>query len=85
MKFKFNSKVVITLLIVSITFIVGYGINFCFYKPTKINAYIARNLYKTPANTAFVDDNFYKCVVDAYNKKNKTSVAYTENLTENTY
>lgn len=30
----------------------------------------------------FPDENFYKCVVDAYNSTNSASVAYTESLTD---
>lgn len=37
---------------------------------------------ETPANLAFDDINFYKCVVDVYNVKNGTSVEYTVNLTD---
>lgn len=31
-----------------------------------------------PANNAFIDDNFYKCVIDAYNKENDMTVAYED-------
>ena len=51
--------------------------------PTKINAYIAHVINKgRPANKYFDDENFYKAVVDAYNKENKTSLSYTTNLTD---
>ena len=51
--------------------------------PTKINAYIAHVINKgEPANKYFDDENFYKAVVDAYNKENKTSLSYTTNLTD---
>ncbi len=33
-------------------------------------------------NSAFDDEIFYKAVVDAYNKENKTSLPYTTNLTD---
>ena len=59
-----------------------YGINYIFFSPTKINSFIASKIYKAPANKAFTDDNFYKCVVDAYNSKNRTSLAYTTNLSD---
>ena len=65
-----------------ITGVVCFGINYCFYSPSKINKYIASNLYKTPANNAFEDDNFYQCVVDAYNSENGTNVAYTDSLSD---
>ncbi|NLA34034.1 MAG: hypothetical protein GX861_04160, partial [Tenericutes bacterium] len=41
-----------------------------------------KTLAETPANPVFTDYNFYKCVVDAYNSKNKTSLPYTTNLTD---
>ena len=72
--------IVFSLLIV---FILGFIlIQNALFKPTKINSFIASKIYKTPANKAFTDENFYKCVVDAYNNKNNTSVAYTDNLTD---
>lgn len=37
---------------------------------------------ETPANSAFDDINFYKCVVDAYNEKNETSLDYTTSLND---
>ena len=52
------------------------------FKPTEINSFIATKVYSSPANKAFTDDNFYKCVVDAYNKKNNTSLPYTTNLSD---
>ena len=69
--------------IISIIVIVlglSFIINYCFFEPTYINSYIASNIYMEPANSAFEDENFYKCVVDAYNKKNNKSVAYTTSL-----
>ena len=51
--------------------------------PTKINSYVASVINKgAPANKAFDDDVFYKVVVDAYNKENKTSLPYTTSLTD---
>ena len=35
-----------------------------------------------PANSAFDDQNFYNCVVDAYNEENSKSVSYTTNLSD---
>ena len=52
------------------------------FKPTEINSFIATKVYSSPANKAFTDDNFYKCVVDAYNSENKTSLPYTTNLSD---
>ena len=51
-------------------------------KPVIKNIIIEANTYKTPANNAFKDENFYKCVVDAYNKENDTTLGYDVNLTE---
>ncbi len=41
-----------------------------------------KTLAETPANPAFTDYNFYKCVVDEYNDENDTSLPYTTNLTD---
>ena len=40
------------------------------------------SLDEVPANPAFDDINFYKCVIDAYNKENKTNLSYNTNLTD---
>ena len=61
---------------------IGIFIDQAFFKPTVINSFIASKIYSSPANNAFTDDNFYKCVVDAYNKENKTSLPYTANLSD---
>ena len=61
---------------------VGIFIDQTLFKPTEINSFIASKIYSSPANKAFTDDNFYKCVVDAYNKKNNTSLPYTTNLSD---
>ena len=61
---------------------VGIFIDQALFKPTEINSFIATKIYSSPANNAFTDDNFYKCVVDAYNKENKTSLPYTTNLSD---
>ena len=61
---------------------VGIFIDQALFKPTEINSFIATKIYSSPANNAFTDDNFYKCVVDAYNKKNNTSLPYTTNLSD---
>ncbi len=75
---KKTLKILLPILIICIVGSVYYNLT----KPTKINSFIASKIYKTPANKAFTDENFYKCVVDAYNEKNNTSVAYTTNLTD---
>ena len=38
------------------------------------------NVKASPANNAFKDDNFYKCVIDMYNKEQEKSVSYDTNL-----
>ena len=75
---KKTLKILLPILIICIVGSVYYNLT----KPTKINSFIASKIYKMPANTAFIDENFYKCVVDAYNKINETNVAYTESLTD---
>ena len=61
---------------------VGIFIDQALFKPTEINSFIATKIYSSPANKAFTDDNFYKCVVNAYNEKNNTSLPYTTNLSD---
>ena len=78
----FNQKTRNILSIIIIILGVAFLINYIFYTPSYINAYIATNIYKEPANKYFDDDSFYKCVVDAYNRENSTSIPYTQNLSD---
>ena len=78
----FNQKTRNILSIIIIILGVAFLINYIFYTPSYINAYIATNIYKEPANKYFEDDKFYKCVVDAYNKENKASIPYTQSLSD---
>ena len=55
--------------------IVIFYISFSLFKGTK-------SLSNIPANEAFDDINFYKCVVDAYNEDNNTNVGYDTNLSD---
>ena len=61
---------------------VGIFIDQAFFKPTEINSFIATKIYSSPANKAFTDDNFYKCVIDEYNKDHSTKLPYTTNLSD---
>ena len=61
---------------------VGIFIDQALFKPTEINSFIATKIYSSPANNYFTDENFYKCVVDAYNKENSTSLPYTTSLSD---
>lgn len=61
---------------------IGIFVDQAFFKPTVINSFIASKIYSSPANNAFTDDNFYKCVIDAYNKENETSLPYTTDLSD---
>ncbi len=38
------------------------------------------NVYAEPANDMFLDDNLYKCIIDAYNKENHKSANYTYDI-----
>ena len=78
----FNQKTRNILSIIIIILGVAFLINYIFYTPSYINAYIATNIYKEPANKYFDDDNFYKCVVNAYNRENNTSIPYTQSLSD---
>ena len=70
-------------LIVILSFILSgiLFINYNMTKPTKLNKIIASK-YNAPANSTFDDQNFYNCVVDAYNKENSKSVSYTTSLSD---
>ena len=61
---------------------VGIFIYQALFKPTEINSFIATKIYSSPANKAFTDENFYKCVVDAYNYNKGTSLPYTTSLSD---
>ena len=63
-RLKLNSKLIIIFLVVLIIGVVSFEINYFFFSPSPVNKYIASKIYKTPANSAFKDDNFYQCVVD---------------------
>ena len=68
--------VILSLILSGILFI-----NYNMRESTKLNKIIA-NRYGKPANSAFEDQNFYNCVVDAYNKENSKSVSYTTSLSD---
>lgn len=38
------------------------------------------NVYAEPANDRFLDDNLYKCIIDAYNKENNKSANYSYDI-----
>ena len=40
--------------------------------------FVTGNVYASPANDMFIDDNLYKCVVDNYNGEKGTSYKYTD-------
>ena len=75
---KKNKKIILVILSIVI---LAFSIYNALFRPTRLNSFIASKIYRQPANKAFIDDYFYKCVVDSYNSQNKSSVAYTENLT----
>ena len=76
-----NKERAITLIIVlNFMIVLLLGVNYNVTNPTKINKIIA-NTYKTPANKAFTDQNFYNCVIDEYNYENFTKLPYTTSLT----
>ena len=79
---KNKKKIVIGLSVFLIVFISVFSFINLRY-PTKINAYIAHVINKgEPANSYFDDEVFYKAIIDAYNKENKTNLPYTTNLTD---
>lgn len=76
-----NRDRAITLIIVlNFMIVLLLGVNYNVTNPTKINKIIA-STYKTPANKAFMDQNFYNCVIDEYNYENFTKLPYTTSLT----
>ena len=76
-----NKTFKVSLVVVLVTSILVL-IYSAFFAPTKLNKFVAYKLYKEPASSAFTDQNFYNCVVDSYNRKNRTSLPYTTNLTD---
>ncbi len=76
---KLVKKLIILNVIVSI---LGLIIYYSLGAPTTINALIASKVYDSPANNAFEDQNFYNCVIDAYNETNNTQEPYTTNLSD---
>ena len=77
-----SRRTVKKLLVLTFAIMIAVIVKKAFFEPTTLNAYIAEKIYKTPANASFNDENFYKCVVDAYNTKNYSSLPYTTNLTD---
>ena len=78
-----NKRKVVLLTIMFLMIFTSAFIYINLTNPTKINSMIASVVNKgAPANKAFDDDVFYKVVVDAYNKKNNTSLPYTTSLTD---
>ena len=69
--------VILSLILSGIIFI-----NYNMRESTKSIDEISSSKYKTSANKAFEDQNFYNCVVDAYNTENSKSVSYTTNLSD---
>ena len=51
-------------------------------KPISRIINVESKTYGTPANSAFTDENFYKCVINAYNNKNNASLGYDVSLTD---
>lgn len=78
---KYKKKIMLGLSVFLVIFISMFlYINLT--NPTKINKYIAHIINKgAPANPAFDDENFYKCVIDNYNDENNKSISYNTNLT----
>lgn len=66
------------LLFVIATIVTSFGIGYTMLKGTSAT----NTLSDVPANPAFDDINFYKCVVDAYNGENNTSYDYTTSLSD---
>ena len=77
-----SNKKVVTLIGIISAVLIGLIINleYNLNNPTEFNKIIALKK-NAPANKAFDDQNFYNCVIDAYNEENKTSLSYTTNLT----
>lgn len=55
---------------------------FMLNKPTTISKYLTTDLDGTPANPAFNDDIFYKCIIKEYNDENGTSISENASLTD---
>ena len=75
-----NRAIVLIIILSIFIFFIG-GVHYNLIRPTKINKIIASK-YKKPANKHFLDQNFYNCVIEEYNKENNASFPYTANLTD---
>ncbi|MBQ2872825.1 MAG: hypothetical protein IJE89_02375 [Bacilli bacterium] len=65
------------MLFIIATFVTFLGIGYTLLKGTE-----ATEVSEVPANSAFNDLIFYKCVIDSYNAQQKTNLEYTTNLTD---
>ena len=77
-----KKKILLSIALVLMLLVISFCIDFSLYKPTKINAFIASKIYKTPANATFTDQNFYNCVIDNYNSEKETNLSYTTALSD---
>lgn len=76
---KVRNIISVLVIIFGLTFFISY--TFC--EPTEINRLIATKIYKTPANSSFVDKEFYSCVINGYNSLEGVSVVdFSHNLTD---
>ena len=80
--FNFDKKTKIILSILLIGIFVPTFIVCAFYKPTKLNKFIASTIYKDSVSDYFNDANLYSCVIESYNSENSTSYDYTYNLSD---
>ena len=81
-KEEINKELIIILGIFIITFISSFTY---YYKNESVMiSKLVSSVVGTekPANQYFDDINFYKAVIDAYNKENKTKISYDTNLTD---
>ena len=54
----------------------GFVCFLLFFRFNSVEVSINAHVYGTPANGTFDDDNFYTCIIDTYNKDNRSSLGY---------
>ena len=74
-----KNKITVFIFIIGVLSILGN----IFYNPTSTTI-VESNNYLTPANSAFDDDNFYRCITDTLGVSEDTNVT-DEQLTSITY
>lgn len=72
-------KIFVIISIIASTLVIG---NYMISKPISYRKHLLTDVNTTPANSAFVDENFYECVMDNFNSSKGTNFSYTYELND---